>query len=108
MSYQRGFLNRRISVMNRTASTDGQFGRTGGEYQHDVTIWANVSFTRGQKAMREGAIDAYDYFMIRCDCHSELREDSHLHFDGHEYQIESFHADPSVNECQLTCVRLQK
>mgnify|MGYP003294695293 CR=1 FL=1 len=94
--------------MNREASTDGAFGREAGKFVAVCSIWANVSFTKGKKAMNEGAIDAYDYFMIRCDFHSLLKEESHLSFDGHEYQIESFHADKQANEMQITCVRLQK
>lgn len=108
MSYNRGFLNRRIEVLNRTASQDGAFGRTGGQFVPERKIWANVSFTKGKKALAEGAVDAYDYYMIRCDCHSFLREESRLRFNGHDYQIESFNADESVNECQITCVRVQK
>lgn len=108
MSFSRSFLKDRITIMNREASTDGAFGREAGKFVAVAHIWANVSFTKGKKAMQEGAIDAYDYYMVRCDWHSMLKEESHLYFNEHEYQIESFKADKKANEMQIVCVRLQK
>lgn len=108
MSFNRGFLNKRIQVLNRTASQDGAFGRTGGQFEPTQTIWANVAFSKGVKAMREGALDAYDTLMIRCDCHPSLKRESRLQYDGRTFQIESFNEDREQNEVQITCTEIQK
>lgn len=108
MSYNRGFLNKRVTVLNRTASQDGAFGRTGGTFVPVQTIWANVAFSKGVKAMREGALDAYDTLMIRCDCHKLLKRESRLSWDNRIFQIESFNEDRDQNEVQITCTEIQK
>lgn len=108
MSYDRGFLNKRISILNRTAAVETAYGRRGGGYITEKDIWANVSFTKGKKALTAGSIDVYDYYMIRCDYHEVLTEDSRLFFDGNTYQIENFYADKQTNECQMLVVRVQK
>lgn len=108
MSYDRGFLNKRISVLNRKAAIETAFGRKGGDYVKSKDVWANVSYTKGKKALTAGSIDVYDFFMIRCDFHDVLTEDSRLSFNGNIYQIENFYADKQANECQMLVVRVQK
>lgn len=108
MAYSRGFLKDRIKVLNRTTSSNGKFGREGGSFSSSGEIWAKVSWSRGMKALSEGAIDAYDYYIIRCDCHSFLKRESRLEFNGQTFQIENFREEKSKNEVQILCVELQK
>ena len=108
MSYDRGFLNQRISILNRSAAIETAFGRKGGDYVVEKDLWANFSFTKGKKALTAGSIDVYDYYMVRCDFDDALTEDSRLLFNGNTYQIENFYADKQTNECQMLVVRVQK
>lgn len=108
MSYNRGMLNKRVVVMNRTAAVDTDYGRKGGDFAVAGTIWAGVTFNRGAKSMREGALDAYDTIMVRSDCHRFLKRDSRLAYDGRTWQIDSFNEDTELDECQITATEVQK
>ena len=103
MAYQSGFLKYRVTVQNKVAGKN--FGET--TKFHDVaTVWASVTFTKGMKAMHEGALDAYDTVMIRMRYNDFTTRDSLLVYDGITYQILSFHADKQENEIQITACEL--
>ena len=106
MSYSSGMLKDRIQVWNRGTATESDFGRVAGSYSLATTLWASVSWTKGKKALNEGALDAYDYIMVRCRYTNTLTRESRLMFDDTMYQIESFHADRQANTIQLTAVEL--
>ena len=108
MAYSRGFLNKRVGVLTRAQAVDTDFGKAGGQFTLSLTIWANVAFVRGQKPLKEGAVDAYEILMVRCDWHSALKRECRLSIDGKTYLIQSFNADRERNEMQITCVELQK
>lgn len=108
MSYARGFLNRRVTVLERQEAIFGDYGRKGGDFVPVTTIWANCTFTKGVKAMREGALDAYDVYMVRCDCHKKLTRDCRLSFGNRIYQITSFNEDREQNEVQMICQEMIK
>ena len=99
MSYQSGFLHNRVTIKNKVVATG--FGETTG-YQTVGTVWANVSFSKGMKALHEGALDAYDTVIIRMRWNNIVNRDSHLVHDGREYQIQSFHRNYEENIVQIT------
>lgn len=99
MSYQSGFLHNRVTIKNKVMATG--FGETT-DYQTVGTVWANVSFSKGMKALHEGALDAYDTVIIRMRWNSIVNRDSHLVYDGREYQIQSFHRNYEENIVQIT------
>lgn len=101
-------MDKRVSVQNRSESFYNDYGKVGGDYETVKTIWANCAFTRGTKAMREGRLEAYEVYMVRCDYHAELARDSRLVFDGKTYQITSLNADKCVNETQIICQEMLK
>lgn len=103
MSFSRGFLNKRVTILNRQEATVGEYGRKGGDFVPAKTIWANCTYTKGVKAMREGALDAYDTYMVRCDYHPQLERDSRLSWDNRIYQIVQFQRDKEQNEMQIIC-----
>lgn len=103
MAYQSGFIHNRVTIRNKVVATG--FGETTG-YQDAATVWANVSFSKGMKALHEGALDAYDTVIIRMRYNSIVSRDSHLVHDGREYQIQSFHRNYEENIVQITATEI--
>lgn len=81
------------------------FGETT-EYEDAGCVWANVTWSKGVKALHEGALDAYDTVIIRMRYNTIVSRDSHLVHDGREYQITSFHRDHRENIIQITAVEI--
>ena len=105
MAYQSGFLHNRVTIKNKSASAT--FGETA-TYADVGTVWANVSFSKGTKALHEGALDAYDTVIIRMRFNKIVNRDSHLVHDGREYQIQSFHRNYEENIVQIKAVEIVK
>ena len=103
MTYQSGFLHNRVTIKNKIAGAG--FGDTT-SYQPVATVWANVSFSKGIKALHEGALDAYDTVIIRMRYNTIVNRDSHIVHDGREYQIQSFHRNYRENIVQITAQEL--
>lgn len=105
MAYQSGFLHNRVTIKNKVVAKG--FGETTG-YQAVGAVWANVSFSKGMKALHEGALDAYDTVIIRMRWNNIVNRDSHLVHDGREYQIQSFHRNYEENIVQITAQEIVK
>ena len=103
MSYQSGFLHQRVTIRNKVVAAG--FGDTTG-YQDVATVWANISFSKGMKALHEGALDAYDTVMFRCRFIKQLDRWCLLKFKGKWYQITSFNDDYQDNQIQITATEL--
>ena len=103
MSYQSGFLHQRVTIRNKVVAT--QFGETT-SWQDVATVWANLTFSKGVKSMREGALDAYDTVIIRMRYNSLISRDSLLLVDDKTYQIMSFHRNYQENIIQITAVEV--
>ena len=108
MGYGAGILTHRIGIFNRVAAEDDIYGldSSGVVYDPLGELWANVTFNKGVKAMREGAMDAYDYIMVRTRYTDKVRRDSVLLHDSRYWRIESFHADYREDKIQMTCVEM--
>lgn len=110
MAFNTGFLHDRVGILNLTEATiDPKTGaKRKGDYQLVKTVWANVAYTKGTKAMREGALDAYETKLIRTRYHEELTRTSRLLIKGKTYQIESVNSSYENNEMQVTAVEIIK
>ena len=104
MSYASGMRNRRVHIMNRKADVEGDFGRNsaGRGYEYTTTVWAAVTFNKGVKSMREGAVDAYDTVMFRMLYTKDVCRESMLVWDDRTFAIQSFNRDYQTNEIQIT------
>ena len=91
------------TIKNKTVGTG--FGETT-SYQDAGRVWANVAFSKGMKALHEGALDAYDTVIVRMRYNKIVNRDSHLVHDGREYQIQSFHRDYKENIVQITATEI--
>lgn len=70
------------------------------------TFWMGETFNKGVKAMREGALDAYDTVMFRCRFIKQLDRWCLLRYNGKWYQITSFQEDYQENQIQMLATEL--
>ena len=99
MGYSSGILKYRVTILNKQVATG--FGETT-SYQPAACVWADVTWSKGVKALREGALDAYDTVLIRMRWNNIVARDSRLQCDGVMYQIQSLHTDKQENTIQIS------
>jgi len=104
MGYSSGMLQKRVTVAKRLAAVAGAYGLDGSGVQWRImgTTWASMTFSKGVKAMREGALDAYDTEMLRMRWNPQLEvtRECIVQYDGRWWQIESFSRDYRENVAQ--------
>ena len=105
MAYTSGILKYRVTILNKQVATE--FGETT-SYQPAATVWADVTWKKGQKALNEGALDSQDTVLIRMRYNDVVTRDSRLQCNGVTYQIQSFHADHQENTIQITATEIVK
>ena len=107
MSYSTGMLNKRIQIYRRASEQPSTFGKSGQpKYELVGTFWAAESFSKGAKALKEGALDAYDTVMFRLRYTDCIDRWSIIKYNGSFYQIQSFNADQQQNQIQITAVEM--
>lgn len=104
MSYSTGMMNKRVTIATRVKQEMGDFGMgsAGLEYQILGTFWAAEDFNRGTKALREGAVDAYDTVMFRMRYNAQIDRWCLIKYHDVWYQIDSFNASYHDNSIQIT------
>lgn len=107
MSYTSGILKNRVKILNKVSPTQGDFGATT-RYAEAGEVWADVTWSKGVKSLREGALDAYDTVMVRMRWNDIVSRDSRLQHDGVTYQIQSLHRDYQDNTIQITATEIVK
>ena len=105
MAYTSGLLKYRVTIMNKQVAAG--FGETT-SYQPAACVHADVTWNKGVKALREGALDAYDTVLIRMRWNDIVTRDSRLQCNGVMYQIQSLHADRQANTIQITATEIVK
>lgn len=105
MAYSTGMLKYRIMILNKVLPTQADFGETT-QYEVKSCVWADVTWSKGVKALREGALDAYDTIMVRMRYNAIVTRDSRLLINGITYQIQSLHADQQQNIVQITATEV--
>ncbi len=105
MAYTSGLLKHRVTILNKQVASG--FGETT-SYQPAATVWADVTWSKGAKALREGALDAYDTVLIRMRYNDVVTRDSRLQHGSVTYQIQSLHADRQENTIQITATEIVK
>ena len=56
--------NHRVTILNKVQPSERQFGEKTG-YRRDGSLWSSYEFSKGTRALREGALDAYDSVIFR-------------------------------------------
>ena len=103
MAYSTGILRHRVTILNKQVASG--FGETT-SFQPAATVWADVTWKKGQKALNEGVLDSQDTVLIRMRYNNIVTRDSRLQADGVTYQIQSLHADRQENTIQITATEI--
>ena len=105
MGYSAGFLNKVIVVQNRKVATANKFGIDGAgvEYEDGDVLHANVTYSKGTRAMNAGALDAYCVEEVRMRWTNKITMRSRVKYQGKVYQIipETFHEDFQDDKIQF-------
>lgn len=106
MAYSAGLLNHRITIAYRLEALDGDFGRNSGgvRYSKLGEFWAGVTFTKGMRAIHEGAVDAYETLMIRMRWNPDVNRDSLIAYDDRIFCVQSLNRDFHENIIQIVAV----
>ena len=103
MSYNTGMLNKRVEVLRRCRREAGQRGRGSQEATFEVagSRWASVTWTKGARALQEGALEAYDVVMIRMRWNTLVDKDCRIRCEGKVYQVLQLNDDKKENQVQI-------
>lgn len=107
MGYSAGMLKYRVAILNKKDADKIPFGAKA-EYEQVACVHADVTWSKGVKSLREGALDAYDTVLIRMRWNNIVTRESLLECDGVRYQIQSLHADKMENIVQITATEIIK
>lgn len=100
-------LKHRVVILNKKDADKIPFGAKV-EYEQVACVHADVTWSKGVKSLREGALDAYDTVLIRMRWNNIVTRESLLECDGVRYQIQSLHADRHENIVQITATEIVK
>lgn len=95
-------MNKRVRVWKRGEDETGSLGRVSGGWVVCCEVWADVSWVKGVKSMREGALDAYDSVIVRMRWMDCVDRDCRVEWDGRLWDVESVHRDRQANTIQIT------
>ena len=105
MAYSTGFRNKFVTILNRKEQKVGKYGidSAGVEWGQGGTVWANVSWAKGNRALNAGALDVYGIENVRMNWNDIVTMRSRIQYDGKTYQIlpETFHDDYQKNEIEF-------
>ena len=96
-----GMRNHRITILNKVAPAEKAFGQKTG-YRREGSLNSSYEFNKGTKALREGALDAYDSVMFRLNFSGnvakKITRESLIEMHGKIYQIQSLNEDYHDNK----------
>ena len=93
--------NHRITILNKVAPAEKAFGEKTG-YQREGSLNSSYEFNKGTRALREGALDAYDSVIFRLNFSGnvakKITRESLIEMHGKIYQIQSLNEDYHDNK----------
>ncbi|MBR3330129.1 MAG: head-tail adaptor protein [Mogibacterium sp.] len=97
-------LDKKITFYRRATAEDGKYGKNsaGEKYELVGTFNAAEDFNKGVKALRLGAVDAYDVVMFRMHYRKGIDRWCLIKYNGVWYEIESFNAIQREDQIQIT------
>lgn len=107
MGYSSSILRWQVAILKKKDPGERAFGAKT-EYEQVACVHANLTWNKGVKALREGALDAYDTVMFRMRWNNIVDRDCLLECEGVMYQIQSLHADRREDTLQITATEILK
>ena len=99
----------RVTILNKVQPQERQFGEKTG-YRRDGSLWATYKFNKGTRALREGALDAYDTVVFQmnfsADVAYRITRDSLIECEGKIYQVQSLNSDRRENKIVITATEM--
>ena len=105
--FEAGMRPYRVTILNKVTPTEKAFGEKTG-YKRDGSLWSSYKFDKGTKALREGALDAYNTVMFRMNFSANVKitRDSLIECNGKIFQIQSLNDDPRENKIVVTATEM--
>ena len=96
-----------MTILNKVQPQERQFGDKTG-YRRDGSLWSTYKFNKGTRALREGALDAYDtvVFQMNFSANVTITRDSLIECDGKIYQVQSLNSDRRENKIVITATEM--
>ena len=97
--FNSGMRNHRVTILNKVSPSEKAFGEKTG-YKRDGSLWSSYEFSKGTKALREGALDAYDSVIFRMNfsANVSITRESLIELRDKVYQIQSLNEDHQENK----------
>jgi hypothetical protein len=97
--FNSGMRNHRVTILNKVSPSEKAFGEKTG-YKRDGSLWSSYEFSKGTKALREGALDAYDSVIFRMNfsANVSITRESLIEMHDKVYQIQSLNEDHQENK----------
>ena len=96
-----GMRNHRVTILNKVSPAEKAFGEKTG-YQRIGSLNSTCEFDKGTKALREGALDAYDSVIFRMNfsgnAANSITRESLIEMHDTYYQIQSLNKDYHDNK----------
>lgn len=94
-----GMRDHRATILNKVQPSERQFGEKTG-YRRDGSLWSSYEFSKGTRALREGALDAYDSVIFRMNFSANvtITRESLIECEGKVYQVQSLNSDRRENK----------
>lgn len=101
IGFNPGMRNHRVTILNKVAPAEKAFGEKTG-YRRAGTLSSSYEFNKGMRALREGALDAYDTVIFRMNFSAnvakEITRESLIECQGKIFQIQSLNSDYIENK----------
>ena len=97
--FNSGMRNHRVAILNKVSPKEKAFGEKTA-YKRDGSLWSSYEFSKGTKALREGALDAYDSVIFRMNFSANvtITRESLIECQGKIYQVQSLNEDHMENK----------
>ena len=105
--FEAGMRPYRVTILNKVQPSERQFGEKTG-YRREGSLWSSYRFNKGTKALREGALDAYDtvVFQMNFSANVKITRDSLIECNGKIFQIQSLNDDHHENKIVVTATEM--
>ena len=94
-----------VDILNRKKAATSDFGIDGNgiEWEETGSVWANVGWSKGMRALNAGAIDVYSVVEVRMNWNCMIPMRSRIRHEGQVYQIlpDTYRSDKQEKKIQF-------